>query len=348
LEKKSAASQTRCSKGPERRLRELPLDFERTENAGKRHGLSILGSGNPALDAICVCDAPRWEITEKRPRSISGVELLGNRLLRSIYLDETGISENDQLALVAGVIINDDEQFSSVESAIQDLVKQYIPEEHQNGFCFHAKELFFGTGPVFKDRDKYPPERRFEALRAVLELPRALQLPVSMGYVWKDQAQAPSEYNARARSAFYHGFANFMCVIAAEKYMIDICGPKDLARLVAELNADNQKVLEMAHEILRGRGDQTNIQNITGQLEYVRPYLPVRRIKDGISFMKKRDAPILQIADACAFILRVWLEKKSSEQITQLLQAFFGDNKFPDPPDLPSLFYTWTYMEKVT
>jgi hypothetical protein len=304
----------------------------------------------PALSQLqnWLADRSPWEIFNGRPRSISGVELQGDRLLRSIYLDETGISENDKLALVAGVIINDDEQFSSVESAIHDLVEQYIPEEHRNEFCFHAKELFFGTGPVFKDRDRYPPERRFEALRAILAIPRGFQTPVSMGYVWKHKAETRPEYEARHRSAFYHGFANFMCVVAAEKYMVDCCGPKDLARIVAELNRDNQKVLEEAHQILLGRGDQTNIQALTGQVDFIRPYLPVRRIKDGISFMKKRDAPILQIADACAFILRLWVEKKSSEQIDQCLKAFFGDCELPSAPEMAFLFYTWTYIESVT
>jgi Protein of unknown function (DUF3800) len=288
-----------------------------------------------------------WELTDKRPCSISGVDLQGDRLLRTIYLDETGISANDKIALVAGVIINEDEQWKSVEAAVSDLIDKYVPEEHRDGFSFHAKDLYHCSGKVF-DHKKfgYPRERAREALKELLSIPRRFRLPISIGYVSKPAMEISPEFMPRDAASFFHGYAYFMCVMSAEIYMVDRCGPKDLARLVAENNTDTHKVIKEAHKVLRGKADHSSVKGITDQLESMKAYLPIRRIVDTVHFVEKDDAILLQLADACAFLFRFWAERKSGQYIDEYFEAFLGDGKaIRLYTDSPAFYGTFTFED---
>lgn len=87
-----------------------------------------------------------WKLIDTRPCSLSGVELDGDRMARDIYLDESGISGHEPIAVVAGVIVDRDLHWLPVQRYIDDLIREYIPEEHRAGFIFHAKLSFGGVG----------------------------------------------------------------------------------------------------------------------------------------------------------------------------------------------------------
>ena len=183
--------------------------------------------------------------------------------MRTIYLDETGISVNDPIALVAGVIINEDEQWKSVETAVYELIDKYVPEEHRDGFSFHAKDLYHCSGKVFDHkRTGYPRERARAALRELLSVPRRFGLPVSVG-ISKLERNPSTPYEARDLASFFHGYAYFWCAISAEMCLVDHCAPTDLARLVAENNTTTHKVIKEAHKVLRGKADHSNVKGIT-------------------------------------------------------------------------------------
>ena len=61
----------------------------------------------------------------KRPLSLSGVEIDGDSLVRMVYLDESGISIKERFTVVAGVIINADQQWKVVEKYVQELIEEY-------------------------------------------------------------------------------------------------------------------------------------------------------------------------------------------------------------------------------
>ena len=48
-------------------------------------------------------------------RSFDGSPLAGRRLVRVVYLDESGTSRREPLAVVAGVIVDGDQQMIAVE-----------------------------------------------------------------------------------------------------------------------------------------------------------------------------------------------------------------------------------------
>ena len=116
-----------------------------------------------------------------RPLSLSGVSLAGNRIVRTIYLDESGTSLNDPIAVVCGVIIDADRQWEPVEMHLKQLVAEIIPSEFQSGFVFHAKELFHGC--FGKNKEHREEARR--ALRLLIEVPRQFGLSLSFGFYTK-------------------------------------------------------------------------------------------------------------------------------------------------------------------
>ena len=174
--------------------------------------------------------------------------------MRSIYLDETGISVNEPIALVAGVIINEDRQLKAVEKAVAELIEEYVPEEHRDGFSFHAKDLYHCSGKIFHHK-KYPRERAREALKQLLAIPRRFKLPVSVGYINKseDVVGNRADYTALEKARFFHGLAYVICALAAEVYMVKRGLPDELARLVAENNKDTHDIIKISHKVLQGK-----------------------------------------------------------------------------------------------
>ena len=64
------------------------------------------------------------------PRSLSGIELDGDSIVRQVYLDESGISANESMTVVAGLIIDPDKQWKLVAEYLNSLLIEYVPVEH--------------------------------------------------------------------------------------------------------------------------------------------------------------------------------------------------------------------------
>ena len=81
--------------------------------------------------------------------------------MRLIYMDESGISnpEQEPWLVVVAVAIDADKKLTPVERPLDSLVRRFIPQQHQESFVFHAKELFNGGGEIFKRDDPCWPYR---------------------------------------------------------------------------------------------------------------------------------------------------------------------------------------------
>lgn len=229
--------------------------------------------------------------------------------MRLVYLDESGISVKEPFTVVAGVVIDADKQWKLVAEYLNSLLLKYVPAEHQSGFVFHAKELFHGS-KVF-DPERYPPERRREVLRKLVEIPSKFRLPTVYGYSDKIPLQnwhtmyPKQPYKMRA---IHHAVTYSFCVIAVEAYMRQHARPEEIATLVAENNDNARSAVKEMHHILRGR----NLYELNTDYLYEigKRYLPVSKIVDCVHFAAKDEAVLLQLADACAFTYRLYLEKK--------------------------------------
>src|SRR4051794_26608716 len=116
-------------------------------------------------------------------RSISGVPLNGNRLVRVAYLDEAGVSNpnHEPFLVVGGIIIDADRQMIAIEDRIDEICSDHIPEEDREGFVFHATELW--SGGSYFDRKTWPREKRHQISMDIISIPRDFDIPISFGFI---------------------------------------------------------------------------------------------------------------------------------------------------------------------
>lgn len=221
--------------------------------------------------------------------------------MQLIYFDESGLSR-ERFLVVAGIIIEADVQYMPVASYLKSLIAEFVPLEDQLNFSFHATKLFSGKKPYTSD--KYSLQRRIEILKRVFEIPGLFQIPIVYGYVDK-QASIPGSTPKQTRITntvrINHSIAFSMCAVAAERFMKKYARNEEIATLHAERNDETYRMLRLARRSLAGRS-RYNLALFLGKK--AQQVLPITRIVDEIRFHEKDDALLLQLADACAFLLR--------------------------------------------
>ncbi len=247
--------------------------------------------------------------------------------MRLIYVDESGISTNEQFTVVAGVVIDADKQWLDVAERIDVLIAKYVPEQYRQNFTFHAKDMFHGTGRTLFDRRTYPPERSHEALKELLKIPGEFCLPIVFGFVNKHKQDASEKFKAskpRDKIATSTAMAFSMCAVAAERFMKQHT-VGELATMHVEQNADTQRMIRLARKSLGGKM-RLNIAKMFSS--DAQKYLPITKIIDEVSFHGKDDAFLLQIADACALMIRYAIEGRKN--CNDFFNALFVRTKAAD------------------
>lgn len=186
---------------------------------------------------ILICARPRddskalkvWNLGSKfanAPAVFLALNSTKKKLVRFVYVDESGISVNETTLVVADVIIDADSQWSRVAQHLDQLVNEFVPYGQRNDFIFHATELFHGSGQVF-NRNQYRIERSHEALTAILAIPSAFRLPIVFGFIRKQlTGELPSTAKekqegkeARSEAEANHSVAFSLCAMGAETFM---------------------------------------------------------------------------------------------------------------------------------
>lgn len=236
--------------------------------------------------------------------AFGGMSLLeGNRLVRWAYLDESGISAKEPIAVVSGVLVEPDRQLIAIEEHLDGLKEKYIPPEARNDFWFHAKELWDGSG-FFADRERWPLGLRLDMLRDLAAIPGAFGLPVMCGTAYKrdlisniarggDEITPPKKKNDW--NIGFHVVAFMDCALSVESYMRENF-PDEISTLLVEDNTDARATIKMVHEASRKPSE------IVRHLKH--NCLPFRKIREPVHFVDKRGSKCLQIADTCAFFIR--------------------------------------------
>ncbi len=246
-------------------------------------------------------------------------------MARNAYLDEAGISHPSQEPhlVVAGVILHVDTQWRALHEHFQGLIQEFVPPEHQEGFIFHAKDIWHGEGAVF-DRakwiERWGTRDRRDVLHALCDTVIKFSLPIAWGDISRQSvADALKEErdsfdsNSVTRVAFMCAFAD--CAIRAEQWMKKY-GAAECLSLVIESNDQLKKFATGTYRELRK--DPCALQR------YI-DFQPIRHIIDAPSFMEKQDAPPLQLADTCAFILKRYWGGRGDvvEFVVKLLPSMF-------------------------
>jgi len=253
-------------------------------------------------------------------RALGGAPLAGDILARSAYLDEAGIGnpKHESVVVVAGIIVHTDGQWRELHEHFSTLVERYVPEERREGFIFHAKDIWHGEG-VF-DRKTWQGGDRREILHALCDTVSKFDLPIVWGHshrerVMKVLAEDRQTVDSMSvtRVCFMSSFAE--CALCAERWMKKY-GGTELLNLIVETNDQLKKFTKGTFRELRKKSEE-------GTLSKLVPELPITRIIDAPGFMDKEDAPPLQLADTCAFLLkRYWGGKKDvGDYIAKLMPS---------------------------
>ena len=234
--------------------------------------------------------------------SFSGVPLAGNKVVRLAYMDETGIGkiEHEPWLIVAGVIVDADRQLLEIERRLAALVDKYVPAPFQDGFAFHAKELFNGGKKVFKRHDSdWPEEKRFEVAADLAKILKDLALPIALGQVDRNlfrnefEPKSWAPYNQKVAA---HSVAFTVCSAHIELWMREHT-TNEVCMLIVEDNEEMRTTLRNVH-----RTHQTpNVAKLMGIETQI---LPFRKIKASPLFEPKDQSPPLQLADFCAYVTK--------------------------------------------
>lgn len=242
--------------------------------------------------------------------------LCGDNLVRIAFLDESGRERRQPIIVVAGVIIHGDHSYRQIEEALRRLVRESVPAADQEGFVFHATDLFHGSG-YFK-REVWAKEDRHAILRNLAAFPVKFCLPIVFGHVAKEEygqkpaivdhiEKQPERDRPNDLMVIEHMAAFARAVVAIERQMWRF--PRDkICMLVAEDTDLVKPHIKAAHAFLRdpnqlGGAGYTEVEG-----------LPLRKVVDTPHFAAKRDSSLLQLADLCAFLIMRRLNRKEDSQ----------------------------------
>ena len=221
--------------------------------------------------------------------------------MRSAYIDEAGI-DNPALSprtVVAGVVLHTDTLWHPLHARFESMRDSLLPNlsaSQRYNFVFHAKDIWHGVDEW--DRGVWKLEARMDVLRALCAVIGEYQLPIVWGHAVRQEVKEHYEglgfpIQSKNLTEMTFTIAFWRCAIRAQKWM-DANTSGECMNLVVENNKELQWHTKIAFKALRDpgfihlRADKTEITKIV----------------DAPSFMDKADAPPLQLADTCAFLLK--------------------------------------------
>ncbi|QDT07997.1 hypothetical protein K227x_64270 [Rubripirellula lacrimiformis] len=237
-----------------------------------------------------------------------------------IYVDEAGISAKEPVTVVVGLIVDSESQWLPAKSMLADAFNARVPEELRENFLFHAKDVYSN-----RSHDEIWTRReRMQLMNDVLGIPRALKIPIALGRVLRS-SETPLQNKVRPEE-YQHIDAFHYCIERANKWVREVSA-KSLAAIIAE---DVGKKKEYMRRAMKATCDLpltpeymrlTDQERRTGQITQTNAG-PIDRIIDTAHFVKKDEAPMLQLADACAFAFRRYFSEQQDGE--SMIKAMLG------------------------
>lgn len=240
-------------------------------------------------------------------RTFSGKRIdLGNRFVRLVYLDEAGTSNPAQepFLVVAGVIVQPDQDWLSIDRHLKSIMRKRLPEEMRFTGIFHAKDIWHGEKKF--SRGHWPLPKRMDILADIAAVPKTFRMPVIHGWVQREAAarhmlSIQPSLPASTVANSIHATAFINAVGAVDRWMRHHA-PNEVAMLIAEDAGKIKSALKMLQEGYRH--DEVDSYFWELRRDYPKDVFKTRRIIDTIHFAPKGESPLLQIADTCAFVIK--------------------------------------------
>jgi hypothetical protein len=219
------------------------------------------------------------------------------------YLDESGIGDisREKHVIIAGVIVRD-VQIAELDARIGEVRDKHVPERYRNGFIFHASDLYQSTEKVIS-RNDWPTANRWDALEELMSLVGEFELPVAQSNVPREQIlKDRTELTPDKAVQMAQAIAATTCMLHIERFATLWTPPDTQVTLIYENNDSAREAVKQQQEFMSS--DEMQKQISPALRERIGNLLPPRRVLTTPQFAKKEHAPILQLADACAYIVR--------------------------------------------
>lgn len=248
-------------------------------------------------------------------RALGGARLEGTRIVRLVYLDEAGLSRSSEepFLVVAGAIVHADHKLTAIERHLDIIASRNIRRGLlDDGFVFHAHELFNGRGKVFNQQKadfigpiEWPRERRWSLADDLAKIPAKFDLPIAVSFIDKeDFAHNYGVINPQSAAetiVLQHTLAFVQTSMMIEQWMRANTS-NEVCILIAEDNDNARRMIRGAQNFYQDPKKVATLRDY-GTPE-VAMHLPFRKIKEDPLFQpKKRSHPMI-ISDFCAYVLK--------------------------------------------
>lgn len=252
--------------------------------------------------------------------------------MRLIYVDEAGTSQHELVRVVAAVIVEADRQWAAVVDDIARLISERVPEEYRPGFIFHAKEIFNGG----RFREGWSKDDRLDFIKEFSCIPLVHDLPIAFGCVFSDAAPSIQNTMTWQQKLFLeHSIAFANCMERADYFLRTYLKGEEIGVVVAEDVPSKKRELAQMAMIQREEPiplpAEHQSQSTADKAQGIFPddtVLEIKKIVDVPHFAEKAQAPLLQLADACAFTFRRYLSRQSEGE--NLIHALLGPARSHD------------------
>ncbi|WP_352997300.1 DUF3800 domain-containing protein [Mesorhizobium sp. M1273] len=233
--------------------------------------------------------------------------------MRHIYIDESGTSSRELVAVVAGVIIDVDKDYRGVVSSIERVKRHHLGDNYDR--WFHAADIFAATGD-FEKLSGWTRQERVIFIRDMIEVCNFHAIPVAVSWMHKDATVGIPTKN---RNTYRHWSAFCACFVVVDKYIANNF-PNEHASIKAESCDHMKKYLDFA------LADVRRISPKPDSWIYQRQ---ITNIVDDIQFLRKGQAPLLQLADAYSWGFRAYMT--AHPHTDELYPALFASKDSPIP-----------------
>jgi hypothetical protein len=275
-------------------------------------------------------------------RAFGGWPLRGERAVRFIYTDEAGTSAKEPVSIVASVIVNADVELRPIASEVARLVAEYVPDYLQEGFLIHATEIFSGGRVI--SREKWSRDARFAFLHELVSIPYRNDIPIAVGMDFKKVDHSGAERFMHQlkinRNEYSHLLAFSRCMERSDYFLRNYLGGSEVGTIIAEDVGSIKKLLVKTVEVFRqnpitmvAEHQQAGSWQKALKLPENPIELKIEHVIDVPHFVQKGGAPLLQIADVCAFSFRRFLSGGAfgKELVLSMLGKHQGGQFVEDP-----------------
>jgi len=262
----------------------------------------------------------------QRPRGAARAPLYGHDLVRLLYLDEAGSDFKAPFGCVAGVLVHGDGHWPEIDRRIAELIVKYVPPPDQDGFVFHATDVYHGSGYFDRRKPEWDrSEKRHPILCDLAKIIEDLALPIVIGAYERGRfglGLLSPETTPRGKNDLIQSVGVADCLVWADRWLAEYA-PDQLATVVHEDKQESKQAIKQIVRTLRSPTEMAASGLDEATLKKFN--LPLRRIIDTVHFAEKQDARPLQLADLCAFTwARLLKQQHVPEAVSKIVTTYMS------------------------